>query len=324
LALVTDNPDTPLVDLMIYAKNHLQNQFSIVPGVGNIVMGGYVDPTLRVWLDTQKLGRFDLTSQDVLLAIKNEQIEVPSGLIQSKEREFNVRLLAEATNPVDFGAIRIHSRASGGINYRPISLNQVAEIEEGTADVRRLSRSNGKKAVGLGIVKQHGSNAVEVGMAVRKKVLEIESMMPSQFHINIRTDNTRFIKQSVNQLIFTLGLSALLTSLVCYLFLGSWTTTLNVLMAIPTSIIGTFIALYFFKFTLNTFTLLGVSLAIGIVVDDAIMMLENIVRHRELGAGKREAALKGAEEITFAAVASTIAVGAIFLPVVFMKGIIGR
>ena len=149
-------------------------------------------------------------------------------------------------------------------------------------------------------------------------------LIPKNFKLGIRTDNTRFIKQSVNQLLFTLCLSAFLTSLVCYLFLGSWTSTLNVLMAIPTSIVGTFIAFFAFGFTLNTFTLLGLSLAIGIVVDDAIMMLENIVRHRELGMKKKAAALKGAEEITFAAMAATIAVVAIFLPVVFMKGIIGR
>src|SRR6185312_1606025 len=137
-------------------------------------------------------------------------------------------------------------------------------------------------------------------------------------------DNTRFIKQSVDSLLFTLLLSAILTSVVCFLFLGSLTSTLNVLMAIPTSIIGSFTAFYFFNFTLNTFTLLGLSLAIGIVVDDAIMMLENIVRYREMGQGKKEAALNGSKEITFAAMAATIAVVAIFLPVAFMKGIVGQ
>ena len=121
-----------------------------------------------------------------------------------------------------------------------------------------------------------------------------------------------------------LVLSALLTSFVCYFFLGSWTSTINVLMAIPTSIVGTFIAIFFFGFTLNTFTLLGLSLAIGVVVDDAIMMLENIVRHRELGEKKKAAAIKGSKEIAFAAIAATIAVVAIFLPVVFMKGVIGK
>src|SRR5271169_3124530 len=137
------------------------------------------------------------------------------------------------------------------------------------------------------------------------------------YHLDVRLDTTKYIKESVNELNFTLILSALLTSIVCYLFLGSWSSTFNVLLAIPTSIVGAFTAFYFFGFTLNTFTLLGLSLAIGIVVDDAIMMLENIVRHRELGQAKRQAAVNGANEITFAALAATIAVVAIFLPVVF-------
>ena len=159
---------------------------------------------------------------------------------------------------------------------------------------------------------------------VRERLKEIQPLIPKGYHVDLRSDNTRFVKQSVDQLVFMLALSALLTSLVCYLFLGSITSTINVLMAIPTSIIGTFTVFYFFGFTLNTFTLLGLSLAIGIVVDDAIMMLENIVRHRQLGEKKKAAALKGSKEITFAAMAATIAVVAIFLPVVFMKGVIGR
>ena len=179
-------------------------------------------------------------------------------------------------------------------------------------------------AVGLGILKQHGSNAVEVAKAVRAKVKALEGSVPPEFKLSIRSDNTRFISQSVNQLNFTLVISALLTALVCYVFLGSWTSTFNVLLAIPTSIVGAFIAIYFCGFTMNTFTLLGLSLAIGVVVDDAIMMLENIVRHRELGLGRRAAAIVGSKEITFAALAATMAVVAIFLPVIFMKGVIGR
>ncbi len=323
IGLTAEEQNIPLIDLMIYSKNYLQNQFGIVPGVGNIVLGGYVDPALLVSVDSRKMDQLDITSDDILQAIQQEQVEIPAGQINSSS-EYNVRILGETKSPEEFGQIRINNRISKGPNYRPTLLNQVAQIEEGTADVRKISRMNGKPAVGLGIIKQHGSNAVEVAEAVRKKLNEILPLIPKKFKLEVRTDNTRFIKQSVHQLIFTLCLSALLTSLVCYFFLGSWTSTLNVLMAIPTSIIGTFIAFYAFHFTLNTFTLLGLSLAIGIVVDDAIMMLENIVRHREQGEKKFEAALKGSQEITFAAIAATVAVVAIFLPVVFMKGIIGK
>jgi hydrophobe/amphiphile efflux-1 (HAE1) family protein len=324
IVLTSDDPATKKIDMMIYARNTLYDELGVVPGVGNIALGGYVDPALRVWADLNKLNQYELTADDVMNSILAEQREVPAGLLVNPKNEYNVRVLGEAASPEDFGKIRIQNRANLGANYRPTQLDQIATIEEGTADVRRISRFNGQPAVGLGMIKQHGSNAVEVANAIKAKVKEIEPLLPPHFHLNVRSDSTVFIKQSVNQLMFTLFLSALLTSIVCYLFLGSWTSTVNVLFAIPTSIVGTFMAFYFFGFTLNTFTLLGLSLAIGIVVDDAIMMLENIVRHRELGEKKKAAAIKGANEISFAAIAATIAVVAIFVPVVFMTGIIGR
>ena len=176
----------------------------------------------------------------------------------------------------------------------------------------------------MGIIKQHGSNAVEVGDFVRKKLEEITPLIPKPFDLSLRSDNTRFIKQSVNQLLFTLAMSALLTSIVCYLFLGSWTSTINILMAIPTSIIGTFMAFYAFHFTLNAFTLLGLSLAIGIVVDDAIMMLENIVRHRELGERKDGGRASRVKRDYFCRHGGHSCDRRDFLPVVFMPGVIGR
>ncbi|MGZ3698907.1 MAG: efflux RND transporter permease subunit, partial [Bdellovibrionota bacterium] len=321
---LTGDQSVKLIDMMIYARNYLYDQFGTVPGVGDIALGGYVDPALRVWVDLKKMRRLNLTSDDVLAAIQNEHVELPAGRIENSSREYNVRIMGEARSPEEFGKILISNRSGAGPNYRPVQLKNVAEVEESTIDVRKLSRFNGQAAVGLGILKQHGSNAVEVARLVREKLKEISPTIPKQYQIGIRSDNTRFIKQSVDELNFTLLLSALLTSIVCFFFLGSWTSTVNVLMAIPTSIVGTFIGIFFFGFTLNTFTLLGLSLAIGVVVDDAIMMLENIVRHRELGEKRREAALKGSKEITFAALAATIAVVAIFLPVVFMKGVIGR
>jgi multidrug efflux pump subunit AcrB len=323
IALVSDGT-VSTVDTMIYARNYLYNQFGTVEGVGDIAMGGYVDPALRVWVDLNKLKKFQLTSDDVVNAITAEHVEVPAGRIENPKKEYNVRLLGEAPNPVEFGKILINNRSGGGANYRPQQIKDVAKVEESTVDVRKISRFNLQPAVGLGILKQHGSNAVEVARLVREKLKEIEPLVPKGFKLSVRADNTRFIKQSVDELNFTLVLSAILTSLVCFFFLGSWTSTFNVLLAIPTSIVGTFIAIFFMGFTLNTFTLLGLSLAIGIVVDDAIMMLENIVRHQQLGEGKKEAALKGSKEITFAALAATIAVVAIFLPVIFMKGVIGR
>ncbi len=321
--MLTSDGRMPLYQQMIYARNTLKNQFSIIKGVGSVLFGGYVDPNLRVWLSEKKLYRYAFTAQDITASIEGEQLEEPAGRIENDKNEINVRLLGEALNPEQFGKIRINQRG-GAPNYIPLQLHQVARIEEGLTDVRAISRYNGKPAVGLGIIKQRGANAVEVAREVRAKVEKVRASLPVGMSLNVQLDTTKYIEESISELNFTLLLAAIFTSIVCFLFLGSLSSTINVLLAIPTSIIGTFVALYFFGFTLNTFTLLGLSLAIGIVVDDAIMMLENIVRHAEGGEDKVTAALRGSEEITFAALAATLAIAAIFVPVIFMKGIIGK
>ena len=321
--MVTTDASVPSNKLMMYARNALKDQLSTVPGVGNITFAGYVDPNLRIWVNRDELYRYRLISSDLWTAIQSEHIEQPAGRIEASLKETNIRMLGEAQNPKEFGAIRINLR-NGAPNYNPIPLSQVARIEEGVSDLRQISRYNGKSAVGLGIVKQHGSNAVEVAQAVRTKIKSIQENLLPGFHVDVRLDATEFISESVHELNMTLIYSVILTSIVCFFFLGSWSSTFNVFLAIPTSIVGAFIALHFLGFTLNTFTLLGLSLAIGIVVDDAIMMLENIVRHFEMGKTKRQAALDGSNEITFAAIATTLAIAAIFIPVIFMEGVVGK
>jgi len=320
--MVTADDKVPLYQQMIYARNTLKDQLSVIDGVGSVTLAGYVDPNLRVWMNRDSLKKFELTSADIASAIQSEQNEQPAGRIEAPLQEMNVRILGEAKTPADFAQIRINSRG-GSINYDPIPLSRVARVEEGISDLRAISRFNGKTAVGLGIVKQHGSNAVKVSESIKKKVATMRQFLLPGYALDIQLDSTQFIRDSVEQLNEALLFAALLTAVVCFLFLGSWSSTFNVLLSIPTSIVGAFTALYFFGFTLNTFTLLGLSLAIGIVVDDAIMMLENIVRHFEMGKSKRKAALDGSNEITFAAIATTLAIAAIFIPVIFMKGVVG-
>ena len=321
LTLSSDRHTTP--EIMRYVKDVLKDKFSSLSGVGEILLGGYVDPNLRVWVSGRKLNNYNLAIADVLDTIQNEHAELPAGQMSTGRKEYDVRTLGEARTPEDFANLVISQRGGQPI-YTHIALKQVATIEDGLDDIRRISRANGKPAVGIGIRKQRGSNAVAVAQGVKAKMLAVQSQLPKGMKLAVNFDTTKFIEDSVNEFYFTLILSGLVTSLVVWLFLGSWTATLNVILAIPTSIIGTFIALYFFGFTLNTFTLLGLSLAIGIVVDDAIMVLENIVRHREMGESRKQAALKGSQQITFAALAATLAVVAIFLPVAFMSGVIGK
>jgi hydrophobe/amphiphile efflux-1 (HAE1) family protein len=311
------------LELMRMVRDQIQDRFTTLEGVGDIFIGGYAEPALRVWLDQKQLAQYQLTATDVITTIQREHSEAPGGRIETSAKEFNIRTLGEAPSAKDFAQITI-SRRGGALNYLPISLGKVARVEEGTQDIRSLTRTQGKTAVGLGIRKQPGSNSVEVADAVKKRMSEISATLPTGVEMGVRFDNTQFIKEAVEELNFTLLLSAVLTAVVCWLFLGSWSATLNVILAIPVSVIGTFIVLNALGFTLNTFTLLGLSLAIGIVVDDAIMVLENIVRHKEMGKDRVTASLDGAREITLAALAATAAIIAIFLPVAFMQGLIGK
>ncbi len=315
--------DVPVKGLMVYAQDVLKNKFQTVPGVGDIFLGGLISRNLRVWLDAEKMRAQQITVSDVMDAIRREHAEIPAGHIETATKEFNVRTLGEISNPALFGELLITQRGGQPIHV-PIPLKAVARIEDGLADQRRISRVNGSRAVGIGIRKQRGANAVAIADLVKKKMKEIEPSLPKGMKIGVNFDSTQFIKQSVSELTRHLLLAAILTSLVCWLFLGSWSSTMNVLFAIPTSVLGTFIVTYFLGFTLNSFTLLALTLSIGIVVDDAIMVLENIVRHVEMGKSRLDGAVFGAREISFAAMAATVAILAIFLPVVFMKGIIGK
>lgn len=310
-------------ELMTLVRDQVQDRFSTLEGIGEVTLAGFIDPNLRVWLSQEKLDYFQLTASDVIGGIQREHSEKPGGRIETSQEEMNIRTLGEAPTVADFENITI-SRRGGSLNYVPVALKQVARVEDGTADVRSLSRAQGKAAIGLGIRKQPGSNSVEVAKQVKVRMKEVATQLPKGVEIGVRFDTTRFIEEAVGELNFTLVFSAILTALVCWIFLGSLSATLNVVLAIPTSVIGCFIVLYALGYTLNTFTLLGLSLAIGIVVDDAIMVLENIVRHQEMGKDRMKAALEGSQEITLAALAATIAIIAIFLPVAFMEGVIGK
>ncbi len=316
LALSGERPATFLAD---YVRNVVRPQLQTVEGVGEIHVYGFRDRNVRVWFDAPRLEAQGLTVIDVNRAIAREHQEVPAGRIEGDEREMNVRAEGEA---IDVAAFRelVVTYAGGA----PVRLKDVAVVEDGLEDRRRLSRAMGETMIGFGITKLRGANAVQVGRDVKAKLETLKAQLPEGLRLDVNWDTTTFIERSIHEILFTLLLAALLTGFVCWLFLGSWSTTVNILLAIPTSILGTFIVIYAFGFTLNTYTVLGLTLVVGIVVDDAIMVLENIYRHREAGEGKVRAASAGAREITFAAAATTLAIVAIFLPVAFMKGLIGR
>jgi hydrophobe/amphiphile efflux-1 (HAE1) family protein len=314
----------PLRELMDYTRDHLMDKFQTVPGVGELHLGGFIDPNLRIWLNADKMQKLQITVDDIVDAVQMQHVELPAGVLETKKSQRNIRVTGEANSVREFEQIIIPARTGGGPIFKTIRFKDVATIEDGLADTRRISRTMGETAIGIGVRKQRGANAVAVAKAVKERLAIAQKDVPPGMVLAVNFDATQFTEESVKEMNFTLILSAILTSLVCWLFLGSWTSTINILLAIPTSIVGTFIVLYFVGFTLNTFTLLGLTLAIGIVVDDAIMMLENIARYREKGWSKIKAAMTGANEITFAAMAASIAVLAVFVPVAFMSGIIGK
>jgi HAE1 family hydrophobic/amphiphilic exporter-1 len=300
------------------------DQLKILPGVGEVTLAGYQQRNLRVWVDNNKLKPLQLTILDVKNALSSEQVEEAAGYLENSQNEFNVRTMGEGVTAEEVGNLRIKKRGGEEIYNSNIRIKDVARVEDGLDDIRHIAVVGGHAGIGIGIKKQHGANSVAVAQAVKDRLVELKKMLPPDIDIETNFDSSIFIKDAIHETEFTLVLSAIITSIVCFLFLGSVSSTVNVLLSIPTSIMGTFAVLYFMGFTLNFFTLLGLSLAIGIVVDDAIMVLENIIRHSEMGKSRVLASRDGAREITFAALAATIAVVAIFLPVAFMSGIIGR
>ncbi len=300
------------------------DQLKILPGVGEVTLAGYEQRNLRVWVDNNKLKPLQLTILDVKSALQNEQVEEAAGYLENSQNEFNVRTMGEGVTPAEVGNIQIKKRGGEAIYNSNIRIKDVARVEDGLDDVRHVAVVNGGQGIGIGVKKQHGANSVAVAQSVKDRLADLRKTLPPDITLAVNFDSSLFIEDAIHETEFTLVLSALITSVVCFLFLGSVSSTVNVLLSIPTSVMGTFAILYFMGFTLNFFTLLGLSLAIGIVVDDAIMVLENIIRHSEMGKSRVLAARDGAREITFAALAATIAVVAIFLPVAFMSGIIGK
>ncbi len=293
-----------------------------VPGVGDILLGGAVDRAIRLWFDNLKLIEHGVTVTEVAAALNRQHLELPAGYLESSGRsgrEVTVRVMGEALDLSQLRALVV-----GGPADHPVRLADVAQVEDGFEDQRSYARFNGQSAIGIGIRKQRGTNQVAVAQAVRKALTEIQTTLPDGMNLGINYDATVFIERSITDLSHELLLAVVLTAVVCWLFLGSLSATTNVILAIPMSLLGTIAVLDACGFTLNTFTLLGLALVIGLVVDDAIMVQENITRHMELGTKPKEAAARGTREIAFAALAATAAVIAIFLPVMFVPGVIGK
>lgn len=305
-------------ELSTYADEVVKEQIQRINGVGAVLRAGLRLREVRIWLDAERLSAYKITAHDVLRALQRENVELPGGRIESDTKEYTVKIKGEFPGVQDFNDLII-----GYHNGAPVRLRNIGRAEDGMAELRSITRFNRAPAVGLGIQKQSGTNTVEVTDRIKKELLNIRKSLPPGMKLEISFDQSDFIKRSIREVQFHLIYGGFFAALAVLLFLRSIRVTLISAVAIPTSIISTFAIMNAFGFTFNNMTMLGLSLSVGILIDDAIIVIENIFRHVEKGMSVREAASYATSEIGLAVMATTFAIVVIFLPVAFMKGIIG-
>jgi multidrug efflux pump len=318
LNLVSDQMD--ILQLTDYANRYLVDRFSVIDGVSTLRLGGGKVYALRIWIDRQALASRNLTVSDVEAALRSENVELPAGSIESKERHFTVRLDRVFKTAEDFANLVIKQGDDGYL----VKLSDVAKVEIGSEEERIIFRGNKEAMIGLGVSKQSTANTLEVARAANALVDKLNPTLPAGMKIKRSYDSSVFIEASINEVYKTLFIAMLLVIIVIYLFLGSVRAMLIPAITVPVSLMGTFIVLYALGYTINLLTLLAMILAIGMVVDDAIVMLENIHRRIENGDSPLKAAFLGAREVAFAVVATTLVLVAVFMPITFLEGDLGK
>lgn len=302
-----------------YAARNIRPRLQTLPGAADVRIFGERRISMRVWLDRAKLAGYRLTVQDVEDAIRRQNVEIPAGRIESRKREFSVLSQTDLQTPVEFGAIVIRE-----VNGYAVRLRDIAKVEVAPASERIVSRYNGNPSVSLGLIRQSTANALDLSVAAQQQVKEINKTLPEGMKLIVSFDSAVFIQESISSVFRTILEAIVLVALVIFLFLRDWRATLIPLVTIPVSLIGAFTMMYVAGFSINTLTLLAMVLAIGLVVDDAIVVLENIYRNMEQGMNRLQAALVGAREIAFAVIAMTITLAAVYAPLAFSTGRTGR
>jgi multidrug efflux pump len=317
VAFTSEKSDT--LEVSDYANRIVKPRLQTLPGVADVRVFGERRYAMRINVDRDRLAAFRLTPQDVEDALRRQNVEVPAGRIESSQREFNVVSQTDLQTPEQFGNVIV--RNVGGSNIR---IRDVAEVLVAPQNERVVIRYNGQPAVSLGLIRQATANPLEISKALKTELPRIEKELPAGMRMQIANDQTVFIEAAIKNVFRTIAEAVLLVAAVIFFFLRSWRAAIIPLVTIPVSLVGAFALMYMFGFTVNTLTLLALVLAIGLVVDDAIVVLENIYRHIEDGVPPMEAAFKGMREISFAVVAMTITLTAVFVPLAFAPGRTGR
>ncbi|NWL77692.1 multidrug transporter AcrB [Pseudomonas taiwanensis] len=321
----------PVIWIAFYSEQHsameitdvlervIRDRVQTIPGVSEVQVRGARRFAMRIWLDPEKLAAHDLTVQDVEDALRRQNVEIPAGRIESVQREFSVLSETDLRTPEEFNDLILNDQR--GYLLR---LADVGHAEIGAADERSIVRFNGRAAVSLGLVKQATANPLEISDGLNAALPELRALLPDGMKMTIANDNSLFIRESIDNVYTTIWEAVVLVILIIFLFLRSLRATLIPLVTIPVSLIGAFSLMVLLGFSINTLTLLAMVLAIGLVVDDAIVVLENIHRHIEEGMSPIQAAYKGSREIAFAVIAMTLTLAAVYAPIGFMQGTSGK
>lgn len=309
-----------VMELTDYADRFVVDRLSVVNGIARVQLGGGRTYAMKVWLDRNAMAAREITVADIERVIRSENVELPAGEVESNDRDFEVRVARSFLTPDDFADLTVKAGADGYL----IKLGEVAKVELASEDDETQFRGDGVNMIGLGIVKQSKANTLEVAKEAKKAMEQISQTLPENIFIVPSYDSSVFIEESINEVYNTLGIAMALVVLVIYLFLGNIRATIIPAVTVPVSLVAAFIVMYALGFSINLLTLLALVLAIGLVVDDAIVVIENIYRRIEMGEPPLLAAYRGAREVGFAVVATTLVLISVFVPLVFLEGNIGR
>jgi len=306
-------------DLSTYADEVLKDQLQRINGVGALRLFGMQLRQVRIWLDAAKMRAFEVAASDIAIALGRENIELPGGRIEATSKEYSVKVKGEFVSAQAFNDLIV-----AWYKGAPVRIRDIGRAEDGMEEKRTIARFNGEPSVSIGIQKQSGTNTVEVIDRIKAEMIKIRKSLPPGVSLNIAFDQSTFIKRSINEVQNHLVIGGILAVLAVLVFLKNLRVTLISAIALPVSVIATFTLIRAFDFTFNNMTMLALTLSVGILIDDAIIVIENIYRHIEEGMEPKEAASFATSEIGLAVMATTLAIIVIFLPVAFMKGIIGR
>lgn len=308
-----------LLELSAIAQNDFKERVQTIPGVSDISIWGDKKYAMRLWMDSDKLAAYNLTPLDVLNAVRRDNVELPSGRVEGMNTELTVRTMGRLSDPNEFNNLIIKEVGDNVVKFKDIG-----NAELGPENERTLLKRDGVAMVGLAIRTQPGSNNIEIADEFYRRLDFIKKDLPPDIETGIGFDKTEYIRESVSEVQQTIIVAFALVAIIIFSFLRDWRTTIIPVITIPIALVGTFFIMYAADFSINVLTMLGIVLAIGLVVDDTIVVLENIYAKIEQGIKPTEAAMKGAQEIFFAVISTTVALAAVFLPVIFLQGLTGR